>query len=100
MLIIIRSGKSINNVVILRRLFILLQDLIIMSITTVIYTFTRLDYNVYHDVIYTFTRLDYNQYPAVIYTFTILDYNEYHDIIIKSGKSINNRRDTHYNQVW
>ena len=36
-----------------------------MSITTVIYTFTRLDYNEYHDVIYTFTRLEYN--------------NKYHD---------------------
>ena len=34
-----------------------------MSITTVIYTFTRLEYNnKYHDVIYTFTRLDYNEY--------------------------------------
>jgi hypothetical protein len=60
MLIIIRSGKSINNVVILiiikfgkrknnRRDTHYDQDLIIMRITTVIYTFTRLDYNEYHD---------------------------------------------------
>jgi hypothetical protein len=68
MLIIIRSGKSINNVVMLitiksgksinnRRdthynqvwLFILLPDLIIMSITTVIYTLNGLDYKEYHD---------------------------------------------------
>jgi hypothetical protein len=33
-----------------------------MSITTVIYTFTKLDYNEYHDVIYTFTRPDYNEH--------------------------------------
>jgi hypothetical protein len=38
---------------------------------------------------------------TVIYTFTRLGYNEYHDgFIIKSGNSINNRRDTHFNQVW
>jgi hypothetical protein len=48
----------------------------------------------------------------VIYAFTRLDYNEYHDgnlyfyqtwvilILIKSDKSINSRRDAHYNQVW
>jgi hypothetical protein len=79
MLIIIKCGKSINN----RRdmsittLFILLPDLIKMSITTVIYTITRLDNNEYHDG----------------YSVVIL-------IITKSGKSINYRRDTHYNQVW
>jgi hypothetical protein len=50
MLIIIKSGKSINNRRDTpRRLFILLPDLIKMSITTVIYTFTRLDNNEYHD---------------------------------------------------